>query len=165
MTDVDDEHVPLVEQYNQRVTIDFDGKDYPTFEAFRFGAVQTWHNLQDCADRVDVHVSSGQKGLHFVAWFEDSIPFFKQIALRREHGDDPRRIDMDCQRWLQLGGRFSDVLFQQKGGRSTTKERRFRDVYDALDYIAAQRSDYDRMKRLANDGHHGAPDLAARVEQ
>lgn len=153
---------PLVDQYQQRVTVDLDGKDYPTFEAFALRATRIWHNLQDVADRVEVHVSTGQKGLHFVAWFEADVPFSEQIRLRREHGDDPRRIDMDCQRWLQLGGRFSDVLFHQKGDREEIKERRFRDVYDALDYIEGRHDDHNRMRRLAIEGHKGAPDLARR---
>jgi hypothetical protein len=159
-----DDHTPLVERFMQRVTVDLDGTDYPTFQAFRLRATRIWHNLQDAADRVDVHVSTGQEGLHFVAWFEADVPFHDQIRLRREHGDDPRRIDMDCQRWLQLGGRFSDVLFHSKGDRENVKERRFRDVYDALDYIEARRDDGDRMNRLANAGHKGDPELARRVD-
>lgn len=155
-------HVPKVEQYQQRVTVDFDGKDYDTLNAFRFAAIRVWHNLEGIADDVDVHVSTGQHGLHFVAWFEADLPFWKQVQIRREHSDDPRRIDMDCQRWLQLGGRFSDVLFHQKGDRENIKERRFRDVYDALDYIAGQRDDAGRMNRLANDGHKREPELARR---
>jgi hypothetical protein len=154
----------LVDEYEQRVTIDLDGKDYPSFEAFRFAAVETWHNLQHASDRVDVAVSSGQHGLHLVAWFHDDVPFHEQIEIRREHGDDPRRIDMDCQRWLELGGRFSDVLFHSKGDRDETKTG-FRDVYDALDYIASQRSDLDRLKRLAVEGHGAAPELARRTDQ
>lgn len=155
---------PLVEQYGQRVTFDFDGDHYPTFEAFRFAAIKTWHNLDGLAADVDVHVSSGQSGLHFVAWFEEEIPFHEQVAIRRAHGDDPRRIDMDCQRWLELGGLFSDVLFQSKHGRDATKERRFRDVYDALDYINARRDDHDRLKEVAVDGHQADPSLARRAD-
>jgi hypothetical protein len=71
---------------------------------------------------------------------------------------------MDCQRWLELGGRFSDVLFHSKGDRDETKTR-FRDVYDALDYIAALRDDLDRLKRLAVEGHRAAPELARRADQ
>lgn len=155
---------PLVERFQQRVTIDLDGKHHGSFEAFRLRATRIWHNLDDVADRVDVHVSTGQKGLHFVGWFVDDVPFHEQVAIRRGHGDDPRRIDMDCQRWLELGGRFSDVLFQQKGDRAETKERRFRDVYDALDYIAARRDDYQRVKSVQLDGHRGDPELARRAD-
>lgn len=155
-------HRPKVEQYQQRVTIDFDGKDHDTWSAFKLAATRTWHNLQAVADDVDVHVSTGQHGLHFVAWFEADLAFYEQVQIRRDNGDDPRRIDMDCQRWLQLGGRFSDVLFHQKGDRETVKERRFRDVYDAIDYIGNRRDDAGRMNRLANHGHKGDPDLARR---
>lgn len=161
--DVDDDHTPMIHQYRQRVTVDFDGKHAGSLLEFRMQATRIWHNLERIADRIDVHVSTGQQGLHFVAWFEDSMPFHEQVGIRREHGDDKRRIDMDAQRWQQLGGRFTDVLFHQKGDRDTTKERRFRDVYDALDYIEAQRDDYRRMNRLANEGHKGDPDLARRA--
>lgn len=141
-------------EFASRVTIDFDGKG----SGWRFRAVQTWHNLQETADHVDVHVSSGQHGLHFVAWFRESLAFYEKIAIRRQHGDDPRRTDMDVQR--HHNGIFTGVLFQQKGDRDRKKERRFSDVYDALDYIDAQRDDHGRMRRLANAGHKGAPDLA-----
>jgi len=159
-----DDSAALVDEFQQRVTIDLDGKDYPSFEAFRYAAVETWHNLHHSSDRVDVAVSSGQHGLHLVAWFHDDVAFYKQVKLRRAHGDDPRRIDMDCQRWLELGGRFSDVLFASKDDRDETKTR-YRDVYDALDYIAARRDDLDRLKRLAVEGHRAAPELARRADR
>jgi hypothetical protein len=163
--DVDASSEPLAEQYQQRVTIDMDGDHYRSFRAFRLAATRIWHNLEAVADRVDVDVSTGQEGLHFVAWFRDDLEMFEQVAIRRAHQDDPRRIDMDVQRWRQLGGRYSDVLFEVKGGRDTRKERRFRDVYDALDYIAGRRSDHARMKRLAIDGHQGDPRLARRARR
>lgn len=162
----DVEHdVPKVEQYEQRVTIDFDGKDAGSFEAFALEATRTWYNLRREADDVEVHVSTGQHGLHFVAWFEEDVPFFRQVAVRRGNGDDPRRVDMDCQRWLELGGRFADVLFQEKGDRPIAKERRFRDVHDALEYIGARRDDYRRVKSVAIDGHQGDAELARRAER
>lgn len=163
--DTDDVDDAIVHQFEQRVTVDFDAKHQDGFTQFELRATRIYHNLDDVADRVDVHVSSGQRGLHFVAWFEDAVPFDEQVAYRREHGDDKRRIDMDVQRWHQLGGRFTDVLFSQKGDRDMVKERRFADVYDALDYIAARRSDHDRMRDLANEGHKGAPDLARRARR
>lgn len=144
------------DRYQARVTIDFDGKG----AAWRFRAVKAWHNLREIADDVEVHVSSGQHGLHFVAWFVDDIPMHEEVAIRRAHGDDPRRIDMDIQRFQH--GIFTGVLFEQKGHKAGKKERGFRDVYDALDYIEDRRDDYDRMRRLAVDGHKGDPDLARR---
>lgn len=140
--------------YRSRVTIDFDGKG----TGWRLEAVKTWHNLQHVADDVEVHVSSGQHGLHFVAWFREDLPMHEKIAIRRNHGDDQRRIDMDVQRFQS--GIFTGVLFEQKGHEAgAKKERNFRDVYDALDYIDGQRDDHKRMRNLANDGHRGAPDL------
>lgn len=146
------------EDYETRITVDLDG-DHA--ENFALRATRTWHHLRRVADDVEVHVSTGQEGLHFIGWFEEAIPFHRQIAIRREAGDDARRIDMDGQRWLQVGTEFTDVLFHQKGDRETVKERRFRDVYDALDYIRDHADDpADRVRRLANDGHKGAPSLA-----
>lgn len=147
--------------YGARATVDLDWKEYPASQ-FRMRAIRTWHNLRDAADLVDVHVSSGGMGLHFVAWFEDDVPFHEQVAIRRATGDDPRRVAMDCERWLN--GLYTDVLFETKEERPQTKERRFADVYDALDYIYAQRDDHDRMRRLANDGRRGAPGLVHRME-
>lgn len=144
-----------------RITVDLDAKDYSA-SAFRFRAVRTWHNLQREAVEVDVHVSSSGLGLHFVAWFEDALAFHEQIALRRQAGDDPRRVDMDTERWLN--GLYTDVLFEEKDDRPHDKERRFRDVYDALDWIDNQRKDARRIKRLATDGHKGAPDLSRRLD-
>lgn len=148
----------VADKYSARITIDYDGKG----GGWRFGAVKAWHNLQDIADEVEVHVSSGQHGLHFVAWFVDEIPMHEEIAIRRTHGDDPRRIDMDIQRFQN--GIFTGVLFEEKGHESDAKKSRgFRDIHDALDYIDAQQDDHSRMNKLANQGHKGAPDLARRA--
>lgn len=144
---------PEAAGYQTRITVDFDGKG----TGWRMDAVKTWHNLKREADEVEVHVSSGQHGLHFIAWYEADIAWHNEIAIRRCHGDDPRRVDMDLQR--RRNGIFTGVLFEQKGHRDGKKERRFADVYDALDYIDAQRDDHERMNSLANDGHRGAPDL------
>lgn len=149
------------EDYGGRITVDLDAKEYGHNE-FRMRAIRTWHNLRDEADDVEVHVSSSGRGLHFVAWYVEDIPFYVEIGLRRMHGDDPRRVGMDCERWYN--GLYTGVLFDEKSSRPMTKERGFIDVYDALDFIAAQRDDHDRMARLANFGHKGAPALAARSE-
>lgn len=146
---------PIRKHYADRFTVDLD--DHGSLEQ---QAVKCWYYLQDVADAVDVHVSSSGEGLHFVAYLADPMPFHKKIEHRRAAGDDPRRIDMEIQRWhagLQVG-----VLFTQKGEK--TKERRYRDVWDALDAIEDnQRDDYERMKRLAQRGHKGAPDLARKA--
>lgn len=152
---------PDVSGCETRVTVDLDGKSY-SVDGFRQQAIKAYHNLDRHAAHVDVHVSSGQQGIHLVAWFEDEHPFAEQIEMRRAAGDDPRRVDMDCQRWLN--GLYTDVLFETKDGRPMEKERRFSDVFDALDYIDGQRlDDHTRMKRVANAGHKGDPELARRV--
>lgn len=149
------------ERGQARISVDLDAKDYSA-EGFRMKAVQTWHNLQRDADDVDVHVSSSGLGLHFVAWFDRRLAFHEEVAMRRAAGDDPRRVDMDVQRWFQ--GLYTGVLFEEKSNRPHDKERRFHDVYAALDFVDEQRDDHSRVKRLAIDGHKGAPDLARRVE-
>lgn len=141
------------------ITIDLDAKEYGSNQ-FRLKAVAIWHNLKDIATDVDVHVSSSGLGLHFRAWTDRRLEFYEEVAMRREYGDDPRRIDMDIQRWFN--GLYTGVLFEDKDNRDHEKERRFRDVYDALDWIDNQRDDYNRVKRLAKDGHKGAPDLVRR---
>ena len=141
-----------------RITVDLDAKDYSRNQ-FRLRATRAYSQLADDADEVEVHVSSSGLGLHLVAWFEDPLEFHEEIALRRQHGDDPRRVDMDIKRWFQ--GLYTGVLFEEKGDKE--KERRFSGIFDALDWIDAQRDDANRVKRLANDGHKGAPDLVARA--
>jgi DNA primase len=154
---------PVVDHYEDRFTVDIDAKPGKDLE---LQAVKTWNRLLDVADAVDVHVSSSGQGLHFVAYLKDSMPFYKKVAMRRTAGDDARRVDMEIQRWH--AGLDVDVLFNQKDvpddmGGVKTKERRFADVYDALDFIRAQRDDADRVRRLAVDGHKGAPDLARKA--
>ncbi|AAY24967.1 ORF 41 [Haloarcula hispanica virus SH1] len=151
------------ERFASRITVDLDGDKY-THTQFDLEAVKVWHNLQNSADYVDVHVSSSGLGLHFVAWFEQPLRFHEEVAIRRSSGDDPRRVWMDCQRWLN--GLYTDVLFEEKDTREFDKERDFATVYDALAFVAEHRTDdADRMKRLANEGHRAAPDLARKARR
>lgn len=152
---------PDPSEFQARITIDLDAKDYARTQ-FRLRATQIWHNLDDVAAHVEVHVSSSGMGLHFVAWFDENLEFYEEIAMRRAHGDDPRRIDMDIERWSN--GLYTGVLFSEKSSRPFEKERRFRDVYDALDHIDAKRDDSNRMGRLAVDGHKADPELARRAD-
>lgn len=149
---------PIRKHYADRFTVDLD--DHGDLEA---RAVRSYHHLRDVADAVDVHVSSSGTGLHMIAYLAEPMPFHKKIEHRRAAGDDPRRIDMEIQRWH--AGLEVDVVFSQKDGVDgvEAKERRFRDVWDALDFIRAQRDDSDRVRRLANEGHKGAPNLARKA--
>lgn len=153
---------PVRKHYADRFTVDLD--DHGDLHA---RAVRAWYYLRDVADAVDVHVSSSGGGLHFVAYLEATMPFHKKVEHRRTAGDDPRRVDMEIQRWH--AGLQVDVIFCQKDGGpgegAKVKDRRFRDVWDALDAIDARADDYDRMKALANEGHRGAPDLARRARR
>lgn len=152
---------PGHERFESRITVDLDAKDY-SHSGFRLRATRCWHNLQQIADYVDAHVSSSGKGLHLVAWFEQDLAFHEQVHLRRGAGDDVRRVDMDIQRWQE--GLYTDVLFADKDQRPQSKERRFEDVYDALDYIDNQRDDYNRVHALAQRGHKADPELARRAQ-
>jgi hypothetical protein len=151
---------PIRKHYADRLTVDLD--DHGNLEA---EAVRAWYYLQRVADAVDIHVSSSGEGLHFVAYLTAPMPFHKKVEHRRAAGDDPRRVDMEIQRWQ--AGLQVDVIFCQKDGGLgegvKVKDRRFADVWDALDAIRENtRDDYERVKRLANHGHKGAPDLARR---
>jgi len=148
--------------YGSRITVDLDGDKYSPHQ-FDLKAVRIWHNLQHSADHVDVHVSSSGLGMHFVAWFDQDLQFAEEVALRRANGDDPRRIWMDCQRWLN--GLYTDVLFEEKDTREFDKERGYASVYDALSFIDEYRSDdADRVKQLAQSGHRADPELARRAD-
>jgi hypothetical protein len=155
---------PVVDNYADRWTVDLDGKDGNLEQR----AIRAWHYCRRVADGVEIHVSSSGEGLHLLAYHRQPVPFHKKIEHRRAAGDDDRRIDMEIQRWH--AGLEVDVVFQQKdspeGIETVTKERRYADVYDALDAVRANRSDpAERMRRLANDGHKGAPDLARRARR
>lgn len=152
---------PIADHYESRATIDLDAKG----GGLELRAMQCWHNLGEIADAVDVHVSSSGRGLHFVAYFAEPLEYHEKLAIRRANHDDKRRVEMELQRWL--AGLPTDVLFAQKdddaGGGRLCKERRFADVYDALDHIKAQRDDHAAVKRLAQSGHKGAPHLAPKA--
>jgi hypothetical protein len=151
---------PVRDHYADRLTVDLD--DHGRLEQ---RAIRAWYYLLDVCDGLDVHVSSSGEGLHLVGYLKEEMPFHEKVRHRRAAGDDPRRVDMEIQRWhagLEVG-----VVFQCKdseGESQVSKERRYRDVYDALDAIQANQSDdVDRVRRLANDGHKGAPALAPKA--
>lgn len=150
---------PVSEHYASRVTVDLD--DHGDLE---LRAVRAYHYLLDAADGVDVHVSSSGEGIHLVGYFRRSLSFAERIRHRRQAGDDPRRVDMEVQRWHN--GLDVDVIFSQKdtagaGDDLATKERRYADVWDALDAVRANKQDpSERIAALANDGHKGDPALA-----
>lgn len=150
---------PIRKHYADRITVDLDDKgDLETT------AVKSWYYLQRVADAVDCHVSSSGRGLHLIGYLKQPMAFAEKIKHRRAAGDDPRRVDMEIQRWH--AGLTVDVVFSDKDGVDgvESKDKRFRDVWDALDYVTAQRDDSDRMRRLANHGHKGEPDLARRAD-
>ncbi len=139
-----------------RVTIDLDGYA----DRFRFKAIRAYHALQRRAERVEVSISSSGEGLHLVAWFDRSLSFAEKLNIRRELGDDGKRIQIDRERARH--GVYTGVLWSRKssnpGGR---KDRDFADVYAALDHMdATNRSDAERMNRLANGGHKAEPSMA-----
>lgn len=148
---------PIRKHYADRFTVDLDDKG-----DLESTAVRAWYYLRRVGD-VDVHVSSSGGGLHMVCYLSESMPFAEKIEHRRTAGDDARRVDMEIQRWH--AGLQVDVLFCDKDGVESVqnKDRRFRDVWDALDHVTAQRDDSDRMRRLANYGHKGDAELARKA--
>jgi hypothetical protein len=148
-------------EYASRVTVDLDGDKYDV-DRFEQVAVRAYHNLEAAADAVEVAVSSSGEGLHLIGWFREDLHFSDEVKIRRTHHDDPRRVDMDCQRWLE--GLYTDVLFSSKHGRDATQTR-YATIWDALETIRHNRTDdVDRVRRLAVDGHKGAPSLARRAD-
>lgn len=153
--------------YRGRVSLDLDGYR----DGFETAAIRAYYNLRREADDVDVAVSSGGEGLHIVGWFERPIPPHEETRLRRQCCDDGARVEMDIER--RRHGLVTGVLWHSKDqpggpehrGTRGVKQRDVGDVHDALDRIeATTRSDYERVKALANEGHKGAPELARRAE-
>lgn len=140
-----------------RVTLDLDPKP-----GFRLRAIRAWHYLKREAEHVEVHVSSSGEGLHLIGWFEGPLSEVEKIHIREHLGDDPNRLKMDIQRLKR--GHPIQTLWDEKTGRDgerRRKDRDFQDVYAALDHIAATTSDpAEKVKRLAQHGHKGAPSLA-----
>ena len=151
--------------YEARVTVDLDGY----IEDFDLKAIRAYHALDRLAVDVDVAISSSGEGLHLVGYVDDALDWDDRERLRRHLGDDANRIEIDRERHRQ--GVYTGVLWDEKevlAGPERApedrpgKQRGFRDVYDALDTIDAQQRDpFEDVQALANDGHKGAPRLAA----
>lgn len=152
------------EEYAGRVTVDVDGY----VGGFELTALRAYYNLARIAEHVEVHVSSSGEGVHLVGWLAEDCDFPTRIKLRRQLCDDANRVKFDMERFLN--GVYTDVLWTEKdrqhGPESTPeerpgKDRSFSDIHAALDHIRMNTTtDAERMNRLANEGHRGAPDLA-----
>ena len=158
--------------YNGRVTVDIDGYA-PAFET---RATRAYYNLKDLAADVEVHISSSGEGVHLVGWFEREIPLAEQLELRRTLLDDPNRIQIDIERakngvytgvlWSEKHSNTGPTRESEKATESGRKDRSFRDIHDALRHMKQTNSDpHDRMQRLAEHGHKGAPDLARKARR
>jgi len=143
-----------------RVTIDIDGY----VDNFELTALRAYHNLRRAAEHVDVHVSSGEGGLHIIGYFESPKSFPERIHLRRMLGDDQKRINIDIQRFKN--GVYTGVLWDQKSRNgSGTKHRDFEDIHDALAFVNRDKNlSPERIKRFAEYGHKRAPELTRHAE-
>lgn len=145
-----------------RVTVDIDGY----VRGFELLAIRSYYNLKREADEIEVRISSGGSGIHLVGYFNEELPFSRRIQYRRMLGDDQNRIKIDIERFKH--GVYTGVLWSEKdvahpdgSTERGTAQRDFGDIHDALDHIRMTRTDpQTRMKRLANEGHRAAPDLA-----
>jgi len=152
------------ESYRGRVTVDIDGY----VGNFELVAVRAYYNLARLADEVEVHISSSGEGIHLIGWFSEECDFPTRLKLRRTLGDDQNRLQFDLERFM--AGVYTGVLWSQKDRRDSPenapenrpgKDRDFADIHDALRHInMSTTTDHDGLKRLADRGHKGAPELA-----
>lgn len=143
------------DDYRGRVTVDIDGY----VPNWRLTAIRSYYNLSRLADDVEVHISSSGRGLHLIGWFRDEQDFPTRLRLRRSLNDDPNRIKMDLERYMN--DVYTGVLWSEKSDRESVKDRSFGDIHDAIRHMdMTNTDDADRMQSLAEHGHKGAPDLS-----
>lgn len=140
--------------WGSRVTVDIDAYG-PNWQ---LRAVRAYHNLAHIADRVDVTVSSSWNGIHLVGWFDALLEDDEIERLRRTLSDDGNRVKMDEVRGEH--GHPTQVLWTSKGSRDHEAQQDFEDIYDALEFVEHQRSDYERVHDLANDGRRSITEMS-----
>ena len=110
-----------------RVTVDLDEPAARPIQAIR-----AYHALDRAAERVDVRISSSGTGLHLIGFFARRLDDDQKERLRRDLGDDVKRIELDTLR--RRHGQMTQVLWTTKNGRSADTD--YDDIYAALDHIA-----------------------------
>ena len=118
---------PAVSGRESRVSVDLDAP-----EARPIQAIRAYHALQQAAERVDVRISASGTGLHLVGFFAQRLTDDQKERLRRDLGDDVKRIELDTLR--RRHGQMTQVLWTEKNGRSVDTD--YDDIYAALDHIA-----------------------------
>jgi hypothetical protein len=157
----------MTDGYAGRVTVDIDGYT-PGFETV---ATRAYYNLADAAAEVEVHISSSGEGIHLVGWFEDDLGLADRLKLRRYLSDDPNRIRIDIERarngvytgvlWSEKNANTGPTRDDSKATETGRKDRSFADIHAALRHMEMTNTDpADRVQRLAEHGHKGAPELA-----
>jgi len=110
-----------------RVTVDLDAPDARPIQAIR-----AYHALQQAAERVDVRISASGTGLHLVGYFTERLTDDQKARLRRDLGDDVKRLELDTLR--RRHGHMTQVLWTEKDGRTVDTD--YDDIYAALDHIS-----------------------------
>jgi hypothetical protein len=105
---------------------------------------------------VSVAVSSSQQGFHIVAECDEYVSTAERLRVRRNLGDDPKRVRLDeqrAERGLPIG-----TMWTSKAGREGER-REFGDAEAALEYVeATQRSAKARARGVAERGHRECMD-------
>jgi hypothetical protein len=137
-----------------RITVDIDGHhDSP-----RLRVLRAYHGLlqHDAVCGVSVAVSSSHEGFHLVAECDEHVSVIERLRVRRNLGDDPKRVRMDEQRakrGLPIG-----TMWTSKGGRDGER-REFGDAEAALEYVdATSRSAAERAHGIQQHGHKAVRD-------
>jgi len=113
-----------------RVSLDLDQPDARPIQAIR-----AYHALDRAAERVDVRISASGAGLHLVGFFAERLTDDQKERLRRDLGDDVKRIELDTLR--QRHGQMGNVLWTEKNGQPIDTD--YGDIYAALDHISLSR--------------------------
>jgi hypothetical protein len=133
-----------------RLTIDIDA-----YEAnMEIKAIQAYYGLSnlDIVEKIVVHVSTSGRGVHLEGHLSEMLSEDERYALRRSLHDDTKRTDLDEERGE--AGHATDIFWSEKDGNEGERER-VPDVWAALDRIEGNRSDYNRVKSLAQHGRKG----------
>lgn len=111
-----------------RVTVDIDDDAHD----WQLRAIRAYHGLVRAAEKVEVRISSSGSGIHLVGWFDERLEDDAAEKLRRNLGDDAKRLELDAMR--SRVGHATNVLWTEKAG-SDGVDTDFEDIYDALDHI------------------------------
>jgi len=149
-----------------RITIDLDAYAHN----FTLKALRAYYQCSrlDVTEEVIIHISTGGKGLHIEAHFNEILSDEERYRIRRTLADDNKRTDLDEQRGAE--GHATDIFWSEKAGNDHERER-MDGIWAALDRLESTRaSDPSKVKALALHGRkaawdtHGSFDRPSRAE-